>query len=110
MKTNTAEDQSPILVAGEPVTELIRAFLQFETAERPDGMYQIDAHLEPDIAAPLARALLRVEAELLLRDADAWGTDGFEDRTSPQRCADALVELVTRCATATGVKPAEPPQ
>ena len=97
-------------MAGEPVTELIRAFLQFERAEQPDGMYQIDARLEPDVAAPLARALMRVEAELLLRDADAWGTDGYEDRTSPQRCADAFVELVTRCATATGMKPAEPPQ
>lgn len=110
MKTNTAEDQSPILVAGEPVTDLIRAFLQFETAEQPDGMYHIDARLQPDVAAPLTRALMRVEAELLLRDADACGTDGYEDRTSPQRGADAFVELVTRCATATGVKPAAPPQ
>ena len=110
MKTNTVGDQNPILVAGEPVTELIRAFLQFETAEEPDGMHHIDARLEPDVAAPLARALMRVEAELLLADADAWGTDGYEDRTSPQRCADALVELVTRCAAATGMKPSEPPQ
>ena len=110
MKTNTAEDQSPILEPGEPVTELIRAFLQFETAERPNGRYRINADLESDVAAPLARALMRVEAELLLEDADAWGTDGYEDRTSPQRCADALAELLTRCAAATGVKPAEPPR
>lgn len=109
MKTNTAEDQSPILVAGEPVSELIRAFLEFETSER-GGRYEIHADLEADVAGPLARALMRVEAELLLEDADAWGTDGYEDRTSPQRCADALVELVTRCATATGVKPAKPPR
>ena len=109
MKTNTAEAQRPILVAGEPVAELIRAFVQFETAEQPDGGYQIDARLEPDVAAPLARALMRVEAELLLEDADAWGTEGYEARTSPQRCADAFVELVTRCAVATGVKPSTSP-
>jgi hypothetical protein len=108
MKTNTAQDQSPILVAGEPVSQLVRAFLEFETSERA-GRYHIHADLEADLGAPLARALMRVEAELLRQDADAWGSDGYDDRTSSQRRADALVELVARCAAATG-KPPQPPR
>ncbi len=94
-----------MLVMGEPVSAIIRAFMEFETTEADDGMIQINAELEPDVATPFARALMRVEAELLLRDAEAWGTDGYEARTSPQRAADALVELVKRCAAAARTNP-----
>lgn len=110
MEANAENGQSPILVAGEPVSELVRAFLEFEMSERADGRYHIDADLGPDVAAPFVRALMRVEAELLLEDADAWGTEQYKDRTPPQRSADALVELITRCGAAVGLEAGKPPR
>ena len=52
--------------------------------------------LEPDLAQPLVRAMMRAEAELLLEDADALGPDAYEDRTREQRAAGALVRLAVR--------------
>ena len=59
-------------------------------------MATIRAKLEPDVGAPLARALMRVEAELLLKDADAVGTSQDARRAPAQRRFDALMTLVLR--------------
>lgn len=65
-----------------------------------DGMWCTDVTLEARLAGPLNRALMRAEAALLLHDADRLGTPGYEDRTPPQRRADALVELVQMMSAA----------
>ena len=55
----------------------------------------VHVHAE-GLSPAFVRAHMRIEAELLLADADAWATDGYEDRTPEQRAADALVELTRR--------------
>lgn len=62
-----------------------------------DGWYRVDVELDPSTGAPLARALMRVEAEMLLYDADNI-TNGSGDpvREPNQRRADAFVELTHR--------------
>jgi hypothetical protein len=45
---------------------------------------------------PFERALMRIEAELLLADADSLGSVDDEERTVEQRRCDALIELLMR--------------
>jgi hypothetical protein len=59
-----------------------------------DGMYRASFILDPEHGVPLRRALMRVEAELLMEDADSIGSEEFEDRTPEERAADALFRLV----------------
>jgi hypothetical protein len=59
-----------------------------------DGMYRSSFTLDPKDGVPLRRALMRVEAELLMEDADSIGGQEFEDRTPEQRAADALLRLL----------------
>ena len=58
-----------------------------------DGSWRSSVTLDRAVGNPLVRALMRVEAELLVEDADAIGTDSEDRRTSEQRGADALVRL-----------------
>lgn len=58
--------------------------------------------LEPRLATPFARALMRVQAELLLDDADRFGQPDQADRTHEQRTADAFVALALRVGDALG--------
>lgn len=88
------------LVEGEPLDLLAEALLQFDLREQPDGTWSVTSLLEPDIGNPFVRALMRVEARLLLEDAELVGTPGAECRTPEQRTADALVILVTSVAQA----------
>jgi hypothetical protein len=81
------------LVAGEPIEVLIRAFDRFKIAKKPYRITHVRARLEPRLGVPFFRALMRVEAELLLQDADSLGTPTHEKRTPEQRRADALVAL-----------------
>jgi hypothetical protein len=84
-------------VAGEPVKDLIRALVQSKRKTLPDGSVSLKLRLEPDVAAPLWRALMRVEAELLLEDADQLRPDNSDElRTEDQRRYDAFVELTRR--------------
>ena len=76
------------LVAGEPYEVLVGDLLSFEWEHEDDGMVHIQAE---GLSPAFVRALMRIEAELLLADADAWATEGFEERTPEQRAADALV-------------------
>ena len=88
------------LVEGEPLDLLAEALLQFDLQEQPDGTWSVTTLLQPDVGNPFVRALMRVEARLLLEDADRVGTPGAEYRTPEQRKADALVILVTAVAQA----------
>jgi hypothetical protein len=89
-----------ILVAGERAETLLEALQLIEWQPRPNGMTSATACFEPRLGAPLARALMRIEAELLLADADTHGRPGTESRTHDQRAADALVALALRVADA----------
>lgn len=88
------------LIYGERRVDLLpplRAVV--ETAEETsDGMIQYDARFEMAVGAPLFRALMRAEAELLCEDADNLGAPGAEDRTPGQRRADAFVLICSALA------------
>jgi hypothetical protein len=85
------------LVAGEPVRALMEALVQCMPTQIDDGWYRIDVELDAPTGDPLARALMRVEAEMLLHDADSIGSGaGGRLRDPDQRRADAFVELTHR--------------
>jgi hypothetical protein len=65
-----------------------------EMTPNGDGMYRASFLLDPKHGVPLRRALMRVEAELLIEDADSIGSEEFEDRTPEERAADALFRLI----------------
>jgi hypothetical protein len=85
------------LVAGEPVHALLAALVQFDLQRAPNGRLNMSCDLDGPTGAPLARALMRVEAELLLSDAERVVPGvGPPIRTPDQRRADAFVALVCR--------------
>ena len=87
-------------VAGEPALTLLEAFRHFKWKKARDGMQTASFSLEPRLGNPLIRALMRVEAEFLLQDADHYGQPDAEQRTYEQRACDALVALGLRVADA----------
>jgi hypothetical protein len=89
------------LVAGEPVGILAEALSRLQPVPSDDGMVHFELELEGALGAPLARALMRVEAELLTNDAERIVAGSPEEgRTPEQRRADALVALVLRVGDA----------
>jgi hypothetical protein len=61
-------------------------------------MVRYDARLDMPAGAPLLRAVLRAEAELLIEDADRLDDPEYEGRSPEQRRSDAfrrMVEAVT---------------
>ena len=92
-------------VAGEDPRVLLQLLARFgeSLVQNTDGSFSGDATYSKEEGPPLIRALMRVEAELLLSDAHRLRTQ--EDggwRTPDQRSADALGLLVVRCAIALG--------
>jgi hypothetical protein len=65
------------------------------------GTYHVSLTLEPEVGQPLRRAMMRVEAELLLEDADSVGEGHEVVRTYEQRAADGLVRLAKAVGHAT---------
>ena len=65
---------------------------RFEPADE-DGMTDIRAHAPIDELAPLFRAMMRVEAIMLLKDADDFPHTEESCRTDGQRRVDALVQI-----------------
>lgn len=88
------------LVAGERVADLLPVLRQLRPSKRSDEMYECRFSLEQDVSGPFLRALMRVEAELLLQDADRLTGSWADWRTSDQRRADAFVALTLRVADA----------
>jgi hypothetical protein len=95
------------LVYGEKRSELLPGLAAVAASGEPngDGMVEGSFALDAEIAHPLFRALMRAEAELLLEDATALGTAGYEERTPDQRRLDALLRLARRCAAAGDLPP-----
>lgn len=91
-----ANDQHTDTVAGEPRDVLLRAILQFEITPKPGGWAKVYAELPPHLVVPFARALYRIEAELLNHDADVFTARAGETRTQSERRHDALEVLVRR--------------
>jgi len=89
-------------VAGESLEDLIAAFSSvFAQSVVPPGTARCDsAHASPDVGYPLRRALMRVEAELLLADAALLSATAGEPRTPEQRRYDTFVALGERLAEA----------
>jgi hypothetical protein len=57
-------------------------------------MFVFDGKFEPHVATPFVRAMMRVEAELLLEDADALRAGRYkEQRTCDERAVDAFLRL-----------------
>lgn len=83
------------LVSGEHIDDLFPALKAFVDAGsiNEDGMFVSEVELEPTVGHPLSRAMMRVEAELLLEDAEAPGAADHEDRAPEQRAADAFARL-----------------
>lgn len=92
--------KKPPRVAGEPVDLLVEALLAINTQAQPNGMVKLEGVFRPEIFRPFMRALMRVEAELLLADARVYGSDAEEDRSPDARRADALVLLTRRVSAA----------
>jgi hypothetical protein len=81
---------------GEQISDLLPGLMTIKGAMTIDdgGMYRSSFMLEPKHGAPLRRALLRVEAELLREDANLVGIRAHHVRTEGQRSADALIRLL----------------
>ncbi len=84
------------LIAGERRADLLRALSYVSTESQPDGSYVVNGDLPPDVAPPFIRAIMRVEAELLLHDAELVTVEEGEPRTPEERRTDAFVALVLR--------------
>ncbi|MEV0028592.1 hypothetical protein [Nocardia sp. NPDC050793] len=95
MADESAETDSD-LVAGERRTDLLHALSYVHTEAGPDGEYIVNGDLPPEVAPPFIRAIMRVEAELLLHDAELVTVDNEEPRTPEERRTDAFVALVLR--------------
>lgn len=95
--------ENDIKIAGESLDDLARALRNVKSTTRPNGSVHIRLRMERNVAPPLLRAVMRIESELLLEDADRLSGDSACDtRTPEQRGADAFVELARRYAGAAG--------
>ena len=83
---------------GEPLDLLGEAIGLMDVEPGRNGAVTFHAELEPRLATPFVRALMRVEARLLLEDADRFEAPGHGRRTERQRSVDAFVILVTSVA------------
>ncbi|MCC3327344.1 hypothetical protein [Nocardia abscessus] len=91
-----ADEMDSDLIAGERRADLLRALSYVSTESQPDGSYVVNGDLPPDVAPPFIRAIMRVEAELLLHDAEQVTVEEGEPRTPEERRTDAFVALVLR--------------
>lgn len=91
-----ADDPDSDTVAGERRDDLLRALSYVSTESREDGSYIVNGDLPPEVAPPFIRAIMRVEAELLLHDAEFVTIDEGEPRTPEERRADAFLALALR--------------
>ena len=74
--------------------------LCLEVTHLPNGGVELHGEFESHVATPLWRAMMRVEAEFLVADAEGISPEQPPTRTDPQRQSDAFVELVRRIGEA----------
>ncbi|WP_375478045.1 hypothetical protein [uncultured Jatrophihabitans sp.] len=82
------------LIGGETVADLVEALQELEVYPEDGGMAQMGGPVGP----PAVRALMRLEADLLLADADALASMSGSGRTAGQRRHDAFHQLVKQLA------------
>ncbi|NNH76014.1 hypothetical protein HLB23_40250 [Nocardia uniformis] len=83
-------------IAGEPVPVLERALSYLATTSSISEAGYFSAELPSHLMAPFTRAIMRIEAELLLHDADKVTAEAGEPRTHSQRRHDAFLALLMR--------------
>jgi len=93
------------MVAGECARKIFKALLQLERHELDEGRASLTLVFDEQSTA-LRRALMRIEAELLLQDAASLGTAKEETRNDGERSFDAFELLTLR--TFTALQSAEP--
>lgn len=86
-------------IYGESARAILGTLAKSKHRVADSGMHTFHLRMTPTDAGPVARAIMRAEAELLLEDADAFDSLG-ECRTPEQRRADAFVEVVEAAAAA----------
>ena len=91
-----ADDLDSDLIGGELRDDLLRALTFVSTESGPDGSYIVNGDLPPEVAPPFIRAILRIEAELLLHDAEQVALGKGEPRTQEERRTDAFLALALR--------------
>ncbi len=79
-------------VAGEPIDDLQEDLRGLRTGPPRRGMTTLRGVVGPSVV----RALMRLEAELLIADAGALAAGATLDRTDGQRRADAFMLLIER--------------
>lgn len=92
-----------VKIAGETLDDIIAVMRNVELGEQQDGLTEISMSLNDAETVILRRALMRVEAELLMADADALDVASVASLRSPtQRRHDAFMLIVQRVIEATG--------
>ena len=89
-------------VAGEPLALLLQALAALTLEEQPGGWAKVHGEIPSAPGDAMHRAIMRIEAELILEAADSVGVAGREERTPPRRRHDAFVELARRVVDAVG--------
>lgn len=105
MTTQRKSHDSRRRVAGEDprvLLALVRRFADSLVLNADGTTFSGHARYDNDEVPPLIRALMRIEAELLLDDAGRLRAPDTAYRTPEQRRADALALLVLRSAVAVG--------
>ena len=91
-----AGDANTDRVGGEPRELLRRAIACITMTKGPGGEGILSGQLPQELAEPFTRALMRIEAELLLHDADLFTARSGETRTQSERRADAFTAMILR--------------
>jgi hypothetical protein len=89
-------------VAGEPLDLLLRALAALTCEELPGGWAKVHGEIPPEPGAAMHRAIMRIEAELIVEEAAGLEVGGGDERTPPERRHDAFVELARRVIDAVG--------
>lgn len=90
-------------IAGEALEDIIAVMRSVEIGDQRDGLTDFTLHLNDAENAILRRAMMRVEAELLVADADTLDVASLDTlRTPTQRRHDAFMLIVQRVIEAAG--------
>jgi hypothetical protein len=97
-------DRDNLLIAGERLADLrpVLGQLGRATVDDDDGTLRFNMNLPRRLGTVVTRALMRIEAELLVADAARLRPNNIEDLDTPsQRRSVAFAELVRRLLDAT---------